>query len=126
MNATELPNSGVYVVLLALRHQTRVDIGRIGCHELPAGLYAYVGSAQRTLPARLARHARRKKKRHWHIDHLTCRARVVGAMAVEGGKSLECRIANGLAKRFARIIPRFGASDCRCGGHLFLLAARGK
>ena len=47
---------------------------------------------------------------------------MVGALVIDGSKSLECRLAAMLARHYPRPIPRFGASDCRCGGHLFRYA----
>ena len=55
----------------------------------------------------------------WHIDYLSSRARMVGAMTAPGPKERECALAAELGWLYALAIPRFGASDCRCAGHLF-------
>ena len=65
------------------------------------------------------RHGRRRKPLRWQIDYLSTRAPLVGALVLRGPKSWECRLAAILAKHYLRPIARFGASDCRCGGHLF-------
>lgn len=85
----------------------------------PAGLYLYVGSAQRNLSARLERHAKKEKRLRWHIDYLSVKAKMLGAIMIAGSRKCECKLAKKLGKIFERAIPDFGASDCRCGGHLF-------
>ena len=81
-----------------------------------AGHYLYVGSAQRNLQARLAR---RHKALSWQIDNLSMRAEFIGALLVGSPKNLECKLAVMLTKPYLRAALRFGASNCRCGGHLF-------
>ena len=87
---------------------------------LPAGLYLYAGSARGPggIRARVARHLRRPKACHWHIDHLTRVAELEDAIAFPDGR--ECAIADfALARGAQTPVPRFGASDCpRCAAHL--------
>jgi sugar fermentation stimulation protein A len=117
-------NSGVYLAIFRLPRTQVIAIGRLGSFTLRRGFYMYVGSAQRNLEARLTRHCRRRKPLHWQIDYLSIEAPFVGALVLRGPKSWECRLASILAKHYARPIARFGASDCRCGGHLFWCPAR--
>lgn len=112
--------SGVYVAIFDLPRPRTIAIGRLGRFRFSAGRYLYVGSAQRNLQQRLARHARRRKPLRWHIDYLACHARFVGALIFEAPGDLECRLAAMLARSCARPVDGFGASDCRCGGHVFL------
>jgi Uri superfamily endonuclease len=72
----------------------------------------------------LARHARRRKPLRWHIDSLARCADPAGAIAWPWREGRECLLAQALgATATGRCaVPRFGASDCRCGGHLFELA----
>jgi len=93
----------------------------LGIIAFTPGVYAYVGSAQRNLQARLHRHGLRRKPLRWHIDYLSVHARMIGAIVIEGPKSLECRMAAMLAKHGGTPVPGFGCSDCRCGSHLFRL-----
>jgi Uri superfamily endonuclease len=44
---------------------------------------------------------------------------MLGAMTIAGPREYECELARELAGIFALAVPDFGASDCRCGGHLF-------
>lgn len=78
-----------------------------------------MGSAQRNLQARLERHGRRDKKLRWHLDYLSTCATMLGAIMIPGAKNRECEIAAELGRLYQRPIRNFGASDCRCGGHLF-------
>lgn len=50
--------------------------------------------------------------------------RPVAAIVWPWAKGRECLVAEALAvsEIAARIVPGFGASDCRCPGHLLLLA----
>ena len=112
-------DKGLYIAIFELPQTRRITIGRLGRFRFVSGLYLYVGSAQRNLAARLARHGRRQKVRRWHIDYLSCHARMVDAITLDGSKSQECRLAASLSRRFARPVMRLGASDCRCEGHLF-------
>jgi sugar fermentation stimulation protein A len=110
---------GVYIAVFELPADRTIRVGRLGRFRFAAGVYLYVGSAQRNMDARLARHARRRKVRRWHIDYLSAHARMLGAIVRAGPKRLECGLARELAARFAQPVPRFGASDCRCPSHLF-------
>lgn len=112
-------DGGLYIAVFVLAEDCRIRVGRLGGFALPAGWYYYVGSARRNRSARLARHARRRKKRRWHIDALSTRARMLGAVLVDADSRTECGLAAELAKLLPRAVPGFGASDCRCGGHLF-------
>lgn len=90
---------------------------------LVAGDYLYCGSARGPggLRARLARHWRREKRAHWHIDQLTAVATMRGAFVEEGGD--ECALNMELGA-LATPAPGFGSSDCpRCVSHLRYLPA---
>lgn len=106
-----------YQLEILLAAPARLAIGRLGVHEFPAGRYIYTGSAKRNLEARIARHLRRDKRLHWHIDYLLASP----AASVEGvrrSELAECA----LNRETAGEVPvvGFGASDCRqcCGSHL--------
>ncbi|NLS77671.1 MAG: GIY-YIG nuclease family protein [Chloroflexi bacterium] len=120
--------SGSYLLLLHLERPATLRIGALGVHALPAGYYLYAGSALGSggLGARLGRHLRREKRRHWHIDYLLEAAEVVEVWVVRGGERRECDLARAaLALPCASApIPRFGASDCRCPAHLVHLPRR--
>ncbi|MBI5855293.1 MAG: GIY-YIG nuclease family protein [Nitrospirae bacterium] len=123
-----LRGQGGYYVLLLRVPASRIKIGVMGPLRLAAGLYGYVGSARGrsvTLGHRLARHMRRRKVRHWHIDYLTTAPAVtmLGAYWTADPTMTETGLAIRCAERFP-VIRRFGNADVRGGapGHLFFLA----
>lgn len=119
---------GSYVLILHLMHSKRIGVGRLGEFDFDAGWYAYVGSARGPggLAARIARHQREPKPRHWHIDYLRAHAELIAVWYTVGSLGRECSWAGVLRHRpqASLPIPGFGASDCRCPGHLIYFGAR--
>jgi Uri superfamily endonuclease len=119
--AADAPSTpGAYALALRLDAPLAVRVGKISA-TLLAGDYLYCGSARGPggLRARLARHMRREKRAHWHIDQLTRVGRVLGAFVTEDGD--ECALNAALAD-LPIPIAGFGSSDCRrCAAHLRFL-----
>lgn len=71
------------------------------------------------LRQRILRHLRSsdEKRLHWHIDYLRA-CLPVEEVCWQEGEGIECALANLLAGQAQRWAPGFGASDCRCAGHL--------
>ena len=113
------------MLVLNCRKTGRTRIGKLGTLQLRPGYYLYVGSARGPggINARVNRHRRRDKKRHWHIDYLRRHTALVEVW-LQTGDSLEHGWAAALAARYPIAMPRFGASDCRCNSHLFWSAGR--
>lgn len=111
---------GIYVLIIRTNKTVQATIGALGELTFPAGLYAYVGSAQNNLELRVKRHMSKEKRLFWHIDYLLNNeaAEVIGVYYAEEGKAEECRFARLLEKN-AEPIAGFGCSDCRCRSHLF-------
>lgn len=112
---------GAYLLLLDIAGSLSLSFSSFTDSILPAGRYVYAGSAYGPggLKARLSRHLRRDKKRHWHIDHLTERAETITAFAVPGGN--ECALVRSLLEsgQYHQPLPGFGSSDCQtCTSHL--------
>ena len=122
------PAKGTYLILIYLQQEMQIVVGRKGDFLFPSGWYAYLGSALGPggLQARLARHRRHDKPLHWHIDYLLEHGTLEASWAVECLCRLECVWA--LAVRDMPdaqvIVPGFGASDCRCPGHLIYFPCR--
>lgn len=138
-----LPSNGLYILWLHLPETQMIRAGRLGEHLFEQGLYTYVGSGFGNLPHRLRRHWTGPLRFHWHVDWLRARAVPVGIdilpwlppdsseekpfvpVNAETSPALpfpsECDLALALSQALGTesYIPRFGASDCRCGGHLF-------
>lgn len=114
---------GSYLLLLALPAPVELTIGCLGRRTFAAGSYLYCGSALGGLTARLARHLRREKRPHWHIDFLLERARIVEVWVLPGRTRLECLARRSLTELGGVPVPGFGSSDCRCPGHLLFFPA---
>ncbi len=112
-------DSGVYIAVFYLSEDQDITVGKLGRLRFRKGYYFYVGSAQRNLAARLERHGRKSKPMRWHIDYLSVRAEMLGAITITGPRETECELAKEFATMFERTERGFGASDCHCGGHLF-------
>lgn len=115
----EVADRGSYLLVLRVARARRLEIGGLGSHLFPAGYYVYVGSAMRALTARVARHLRRRKTRHWHIDYLRQAASQVEALPVRSSLRLECDLAAAVAGLLEPGPAGFGCSDCSCPVHLF-------
>jgi len=115
---------GTYLLLIRLPVPARITVGRLGEVDFPRGWYVYCGSAMRGIEARVARHRRRQKRLHWHIDFLLAHpaTRLAAWRTFPSRRRLECHLNRRvLALPGARqVAPGFGASDCthRCGSHL--------
>jgi Uri superfamily endonuclease len=112
--------AGVYCLVLWLPRARSVAFSRRATGRFPRGWYVYTGSARRNLLPRLLRHLRRRKPRHWHIDHLRAVSslRQIWVWPWTGGA--ECRMSTMIRHLPHATCPveGFGASDCRCLAHL--------
>ena len=107
------------MLLIYLSKSQTIAFGRRREAYFRRGYYAYVGSAMNGLEARVNRHLRKDKKRHWHIDYLLEKATVTRVILAESERRNECAVAESLQGRFDSV-PGFGCSDCQCRSHLFL------
>ena len=110
-----------YVLVLQLDDQLELTVGRKGTYALPAGCYAYVGSAKRNAKHRLRRHWQGDGRIKWHIDYLRREARCREIWLFDSSALAECELAALIAAEPEITVPiaRFGASDCHCPAHLF-------
>lgn len=113
---------GIYVLVISISVDTRIDVGALGGIDFVKGLYAYVGSAQSGLEKRVHRHFRKAKQKFWHIDYLLDddNVQVLKVFRKEAGKPDECEVAKNINRK-GFPIKRFGSSDCKCMSHLFKL-----
>jgi len=126
-----LPTRGNYTLIIYLESQSRITVPSRGGCWLRKGYYAYTGSAVGkgavSLRLRVARHFRKRRIKHWHIDYLlACRkAEVTAVVACASVINRECRINKAIQSIRGATIPinGFGASDCRenCRSHLAYL-----
>ncbi len=109
---------GSYVLIINLKKEKEIEIGRLGRILFNKGYYAYVGSGLNNLEKRVGRHLRKNKKKKWHIDYLLEEGKIEEIFYRESDRKEECNIARILSKKF-NFIPGFGSSDCKCRSHLF-------
>jgi Uri superfamily endonuclease len=113
---------GIYILVVLVSKDINVNVGALGSVNFEKDLYAYVGSAQKSLEKRIERHLGRTKRKFWHIDYLLNddSVEVLKVFYKNVGKSEECKVANKIGER---CVPTkgFGSSDCKCKSHLFKL-----
>jgi len=124
-----LPSSaGTYAIIMRAQDRQQLQIGRLGGVQLSKGWYVYVGSAfgPGGLAARVSRHLRCHKTRHWHIDHLIWATTVREVWYSQRQRDLEhCWAQAALDQPAAQNLLRgFGASDCQCLSHLVRFPTR--
>lgn len=61
---------GTYALIVELKEEEEIEVGRLGVLSFKRGYYAYIGSAMGGLDGRIGRHLRKDKNKHWHIDYL--------------------------------------------------------
>lgn len=114
---------GGYILVLEMEERHRLQVEDLGEADFPAGYYCYVGSATKNLSARIARHQRKRKNFHWHIDHLREASRLIACLPVRSAVTVECEMARALKNIADGSVPGFGSSDCSCPSHLFRFAS---
>ncbi|MEC8871909.1 MAG: GIY-YIG nuclease family protein [Pseudomonadota bacterium] len=124
-----MPSSaGTYAIVMRAQDRQQLQIGRLGGVQLSKGWYVYVGSAfgPGGLAARVSRHLRCHKTRHWHIDHLIWATTVREVWYSQRQRDLEhCWAQAALDQPAAQNLLRgFGASDCQCLSHLVRFPTR--
>lgn len=120
MRAEPFPSAekACYVLILLAPAHTKFRAWALGVVCLPAGAYAYAGSAKNGLDARVGRYLRPERARRWHIDYLLDNGRLREIVAAPCEISIECDVSRRLMEQWP-VVPRFGSGDCRCPGHLF-------
>ena len=131
LGVTLASQPGCYSLIISLKRKKTVRVGKLGVALFPKGTYVYTGRAMGGLAARLKRHLTRKKKIHWHIDHLLKfpEARVDKVIVYPPSANQECRQNQRIAALLGAtvVFKRFGASDCKsgCASHLFFFGSSG-
>ena len=115
----EAEDRGSYLLILNLKKDRKVRVGKLGRVHFRKGFYIYVGSAMANLTKRMERHLRLKKLHHWHIDELRAVAEFHSVLAIRSSVRLECEIAKAMPKIGEWSILGFGSTDCSCKTHLF-------
>ena len=111
---------GTYCLIIQLKSQQNIKIGRLGEIDFKRGYYVYVGSALNSLKSRLERHLKDDKKLFWHVDYLLNNpdANVEDVVFAVSDEKWECPLAAHISEEGSEI-HAFGCSDCKCPSHLF-------
>lgn len=118
---------GSYCLLMRLKRDCRIRIGKLGKLFFKKGYYLYVGSALNSLEARIRRHIQTNKgitrKKFWHIDYFLTNKNVelLKVFYIISNRREECTIAKSIK---GKAVPKFGCSDCKCESHLFKVSQR--
>ena len=113
---------GTYALVLRSQKSLHTQIGRWGRLTIRPGYYIYVGSAfgPGGVLARVSRHCREVKSKHWHIDYLREFTIPTSVWYSHAAARLEHRWAETLIKMKDTVpVKGFGCSDCKCDAHLF-------
>ncbi|NIM90439.1 MAG: DUF123 domain-containing protein [Candidatus Aminicenantes bacterium] len=119
----ERQDKGTYLLVLEVKEDQTIAIGRRPLTDFKKGTYLYVGRAKNGLQGRIRRHLSKKKKRYWHIDYFLQKAKVQ-EIWIKPDFFDECPTAlkvKSLVKDSSSPLKKFGASDCNCASHLFYL-----
>ena len=114
--------SGTYALVMQSETSTSARIGRWGYLNVRPGYYIYVGSAfgPGGVLARVSRHCRESKSKHWHIDYLREFTILASVWYSHSPIRLEHCWAEAVAKlNETEPVKGFGCSDCKCESHLF-------
>lgn len=118
---TEVHDSGSYIMIMELKQAESIEVGSLGTLDFSPGFYLYIGTAKKNLTQRVNRHLRKRKKYHWHIDYLRAKAENCTAVPIRSSEMLEHHLAQAMGVIADCQVPNFGASDCQCATHLFVM-----
>lgn len=115
---------GSYVLIVKVKRDLNLRIGKLGKLKFKKGFYCYVGSAlgkNVSLENRLKRHFKKRKKLKWHIDYLLSNSSISleSALIFPSKRKIECKLSRIIEKQADSTIKNFGSSDCKCKGHLY-------
>lgn len=113
------PEHSLYTIYLQVEQEKSIIIGKLGTFHFQKGTYIYIGSAKKNILQRIKRHKEVEKNYHWHFDYLRPHG-IVTRIITYDRSFTECALADKIRKDVNGIIPvkGFGASDCKCDGHL--------
>jgi Uri superfamily endonuclease len=119
-------SAGTYMIVLEIKRSYAIKIGALGTFRFAPGFYLYVGRHSTMLWKRVQRHLAGGGAKRWHVDYLRSACRPVEAWIIENSLD-ECGVADRLVRcGGTRSVTGFGASDCRCPGHLVYFEGRPK
>lgn len=117
---------GTYVLVTALKEDSRIKVGKLGVINFPKGYYCYVGSALGktiNLENRTSRHKKLNMNKtgnlKWHIDYflVDSKVSVIDTIMINNDRRMECKISREMKELSDKSINGFGSSDCNCKSH---------
>ena len=107
-------------MILSLKKETPIAVGKLATCSFPSGYYLYAGSALGGLYPRVRRHIEGGNRLHWHVDYLRRKADVVEVWYLLSDERLECDWYRAAANmpQARMVIAGFGSSGCNCDSHL--------
>lgn len=120
---------GTYLIVFHSENSRRVRVGKLGVIDVNVGYYLYVGSAfgPGGIKARVSRHHKKRKTKHWHLDYLSTVLTPIEVWFTYDSQRREHDWADLLLVRSdIKPVKGFGCSDCRCAAHFFFRRARPK
>jgi Uri superfamily endonuclease len=117
---------GIYTIVMVLKRDVTLKVGKLGMLRFSRGVYAYSGSARgkgpTSIQGRMRRHMGRRHRKLWHIDYLLsadcCEIKAI--IYSETMRDLECEANRRIRELACATFPvkGFGSSDCACISHL--------
>ena len=121
-------SAGTYILILRLKRERFIQIGKLGKFYFAPGYYTYTGSAfgPGGLNGRLKHHLNPASKPYWHIDYLKNAVKVIEVWYSIHIEHLEHRWAEVFREISGALAPAkgFGSTDCKCETHLFYFVRR--
>jgi len=117
---------GTYILMMKLKDNSKIRIGKLGLIDFPKGYYCYVGSALGkavNLENRIGRHKKLNKEKSgklkWHMDYFLVNPNslIIDTILIKSSHRLECDISRKLERIADKSIEGFGCSDCDCKSH---------
>jgi len=117
---------GSYILVIKLKDDSKIKIGKLGMIDFPKGYYCYVGSALGkavNIENRIGRHKKldqeKSGKSKWHVDYflINPNSSIIDTIIIKNDKRLECDISEKLERVASKSINDFGCSDCDCKSH---------
>lgn len=118
--------NGTYFLIIDLKKDQKIRVGKLGRLYFKEGFYIYVGKATRGLAIRIRRHLAEDKNLFWHIDYLLeSPYATISEVWAAKERNIECLTAREIYDKIKPDIPapKFGSSDCSCPTHLFFLGS---
>jgi len=112
-------DGGAYLLVMENPESFSMELGSLGNTIFEKGYYTYTGSAMKGLEARIARHYRKSKKQHWHIDYIVPgKMMILKSLPIRRKDNVEEDLAGDLLNIGDGCIQGFGATDSRQPSHL--------